>query len=588
VTVPLWLAWLGVNVLLGLCHPSLAGFITWLPPLPRSLVVNAVLFVLPAIGWGAARRRPSRSLGMRMAFYLVTSVTLILLSVAVFALCGIELTTSRAWTAVLIVTNAGFAWAAWRTRGAAAAKRRSLLSQEHALAALLFAGSYVLYYLGATRVVPPQVDHDLEVQATGFSLLNRLEPLLLTDRGGLYYFAHPPLLHFLVGSSFLLQGKLEELEYYDQASRRAQELRAGRPIAPLTGMIQIKGRGDRYRITGIQDNEYLLTPEVGGDEERISLEDGELARIYMRYGERPHLLETRTPNLFFASLTVAILGLLTGRISRRWWMGFLVAVVYAGNPEVFVRASYGGYFAIGGLVSILLLVAAAEWWRRPVWGGIGASVGAFAALADHKLVLLPAAIAMHALVRGRAIGRQVSMVLRHPVLVGFAAGTLCFWLYGFAISQGEFIQDHFFHHMLDRVTHTNPLGYKGYATPLGLWLELATHSGYVILPVAVGLLVYDLVRRTPRIPAPEVRARELWLVWMALTAVVFTLTDWRMTKHVVLLLLPLHLALVPHRGAGRWRIGVPVAVLVIALAYDVWALRELATHFGEFTVTPAW
>ncbi len=69
-----------------------------------------------------------------------------------------------------------------------------------------------------------QVDQDLEVLATGFGLLTRFEPLLLTDRHGVYFFAHPPLLHFYVAGSFLFQGSLDELETYDEASRRVRDV----------------------------------------------------------------------------------------------------------------------------------------------------------------------------------------------------------------------------------------------------------------------------------------------------------------------------------------------------------------------------
>ena len=47
---------------------------------------------------------------------------------------------------------------------------------------LLFAVAYGAFFAGATRVVPPMDDHDYEAQGTGFGLLARLEPALLTDQ----------------------------------------------------------------------------------------------------------------------------------------------------------------------------------------------------------------------------------------------------------------------------------------------------------------------------------------------------------------------------------------------------------------------
>jgi hypothetical protein len=103
---------------------------------------------------------------------------------------------------------------------------------EFVVGSALFLGAGLLYFVAATRIVPPQVDHDLEVQATGYGLVTRFEPLLLTDRDTIYYFAHPPLLHLWVGGSFLLQGELESLRFYDDVSQRARAARGDRPLVP--------------------------------------------------------------------------------------------------------------------------------------------------------------------------------------------------------------------------------------------------------------------------------------------------------------------------------------------------------------------
>ena len=152
----------------------------------------------------------------------------------------------------------------------------------------------------------------------GYGLITRFEPLLLTDRHTLYFFAHPPLVHVYAAGSFLYHGAFSDLAFFDETSRRVRD--AG----------------------GVRAAEF----------------EPALASIYQRYRERPHVIETRTPNLFLASATVALLGLWAGRISRRWWMGLLAAAAYATNPEVFVRSSYGGYFAIDGLAALLMLLAA--------------------------------------------------------------------------------------------------------------------------------------------------------------------------------------------------------------------------------------
>ncbi len=47
----------------------------------------------------------------------------------------------------------------------------------------------------------------------------------------------------------------------------------------------------------------------------------------------------------------------------------------------------------------------------------------------------------------------------------------------------------------------------------------------------------------------------LWLAWSALTAIVFSMVDWRMTKHLMPLMLPLLLAPVQWAAMGKGRLG---------------------------------
>ena len=279
-------------------------------------------------------------LGLRLACDVGISTVVFLGCLVIVRLLGATLTTTLAWNVLWLATNLGFVWPIWRRTPTR--PRRSLLGREKAFGGFLFLASYVLFFWSATRVVPAQVDQDLEVLATGFGLLTRFEPLLLTDRHGVYFFAHPPLLHFYVAGSFLLQGSLDELETYDEASRRVRDVWERRPVSLPSGTISLPGQDTTYRIVDVEGIDYVLAPEHGGLPVRASAETVELARIYGRYQERPHLVEARTPNLFFAAATVALLGVWVGRISRRWWMGLLVAAAYASSPEVFVRSSYGG------------------------------------------------------------------------------------------------------------------------------------------------------------------------------------------------------------------------------------------------------
>ena len=151
--------------------------------------------------------------------------------------------------------------------------RTFLINRDWRMFALLFFASYGSYLYGAMFVVPEeQYDHDLEVQGTGYGLLTRFEPFLLTDRNTIYYFAHPPLLHYYAAASFLYYDELDHLKYYDAASQRALATRQGKPFQPpsigYSAVRLPRGPYVEHEITGIQDGKYLISPPLGDGNER--------------------------------------------------------------------------------------------------------------------------------------------------------------------------------------------------------------------------------------------------------------------------------------------------------------------------------
>jgi hypothetical protein len=332
--------------------------------------------------------------------------------------------------------------------------------------------------------------------------------------------------------------------------------------------------------------------------------EAEVKQLMKQYEHDPHRLATRTPNVLMAALTVALLAAWVMRRTGLGWFAVLAAAVYTTSPEVFVRSSYGGYFAISqfALLEILLFVDA--WHSATRRGGhLGLAVngllaGGFAAVACHKLVFLPAAIAAYEVLRGPAesIARRCGRVVRHPVVIGFVAGTLLFWTYGLAIHPGEFWREHFRTHLVDRVLHENPLGYSGYPSPMGLWQEFCRHTGYVLLPLGVTAMAVRFWFRPrgpdasdePMDPSLPPSSIHIWILWAGGLALAFTLIDWRQTKHLAPLFLPLVMA--PAAWAGIHR-PARIAVTLILAGLLFWNLGELygiAADFGSFSVTPGW
>jgi hypothetical protein len=386
------------------------------------------------------------------------------------------------------------------------------------------------------------------VQGTAYGLVHRLKPSLLTGRNTEYMFAHPPLLHVFVAGSLLYDTLVDELVVYDSQSPN-----------------------------------------------RLNLEEAN--RYYLQH---PYLLETRTPNLFFSALTVALLGLWAARTARHKWFGALVALTYATTAEVFVRSAYGGYFAIGNFALLQILLALEAWIADRVRFTRLTCVltGIFAAIADHKMMLLPASIVVWEgveLWRESNFRRAMKAIL-HPVVIGFAVGTIMFWAYGLSISPKDFWMDHVRHHLVDRVLNYNARGLdmSEYPTVSGLWLEFWRDTGYLLLPLGIVSLALLLVEKKSTVNIGEDNSISgwrgmpgLWAIWALSIAIAFSIIDWRQTKHLAPLSLPLFLAIAYFGGRRVPRIIVTV-LLIGLLIWNLGILYALAGNFDFLKKVPEW
>jgi hypothetical protein len=204
-------------------------------------------------------------------------------------------------------------------------------------------------------------------------------------------------------------------------------------------------------------------------------------------------------------------------------------------------------------------------------------------------VLLPLALCVGMPSRRAGSPRPGQVIGLHPVFLGFVAGTAVFWAYGFLVDAASFWREHVRTHLVDRLAHVNPLGYTGYPTLAGLWQEFWQHTGYILLPLGWSAMLVSLGPAAwchrCGLPCRTLRA---WLGWSVLLSIVFSVVDWRMTKHLMPLLLPLHLAPVAWTAAGRAARPIILAMLAALLVWNLWVVRSIVSNFEAFSVTPAW
>ncbi|MBP2674264.1 MAG: hypothetical protein H6Q84_1104 [Deltaproteobacteria bacterium] len=525
-----------LNIPFLLCHPARPVIDA---PFPRSLAVNAVLFLLPAAPFVGLMIRRGRLRGQWLLWLFLLSSAVFVGSLVSVRILGLPARAGTIWNIEWLVCNLGVVLNLAFHKSSDSGVRVSGREILHALAPFLLA--YLLLFHGATGVVPVLPDQDDEIQGTAYGLITHLQPSYRTARQTEYFLSHPPAVHVYVAGSLLYFGLLDRLAIYDS-------LRPG-----------------------------SLTAEA----------------MYLHYRRHPHLLETRAPDIFFGALTAMLLCGWVTRLSGRWWAGLLVAFGYACTPAVFVRSSYAGYFAATNLLQILILSLLedrefpSDRYRRTACFLAGALV----ALCDHKMVLLPVSVALWEFLRKREGGTRPAVLsaVSHPLVTGFAAGTAVFWAYGLAINPEEFFRDHVHNHLVDRILHHNPLGYGGYPGLAGLWAEFWVHSGYLLLPlgiVSLGALCFG--GRMMNIRGSGWRGTAgLWCIWTLVIALVFSVVDWRQSKHLAPMAMPLMLASA-HYVLKRFPIAVAGILFAALLACNMALLLSLAGDFGSIPAVPDW
>lgn len=445
--------------------------------------------------------------------------------------------------------------------------------------AAVFTLGFLATATAGLRLVPPLEDHDMETRGVAYGLLTEGRPYFTSNREVYLPMSHPVGFNVVVAESLLVTGEIEAARpSYESAKRAEAAVRAGQPFAW----------------------------------------DRQWREDYEEFLAAPALIGTRAPSAFLAGLVLALLVDLVRRVSGSLIAGLAAAGIYATVPETIVRSAYAGYFVetvFAMLVAVMLFAEASPTWSTeevvkgvqllragdlrgmsalardwlrppyalptPVWL---AGAGALMAILDHKTVVLVLAVAawygVSSLVRReRPDPRAVSLVL------GFGAATLVWWAYGLWVDASVFVADHLRKHIAHRVL-LNDIRFvrdaaHHYAPSIPeLWREFGAHTGWAV-PI-LGLLGSGmaLVRRLDE-------RRVLLALWVASTAIAFTVVDWRQTKHLMNGLLPMvaiAVVLAARPGRVRWlAVGALLAGAVINLGADL----RLFGDFSSLTVSGA-
>jgi predicted lysophospholipase L1 biosynthesis ABC-type transport system permease subunit len=127
----------------------------------------------------------------------------------------------------------------------------------------------------------------------------------------------------------------------------------------------------------------------------------------------------------------------------------------------------------------------------------------------------------------------------------------------------------------------------------GLWLEFWRDTSYLLLPL--GVVSLGLLLRRPRAGnglSDRVTGWRgfagLWTIWTIVATIAFSLIDWKQTKHLTTLLVPVTLATGAVVGAGRLSPRVVIGLALAIIALNLLTITSLAQDFRALVKVPEW
>ena len=523
----------------------------YLIPIPHfilSIIIGLTIFIVPGYVWTNRFNENHDDFISVLFKSLLLSTLLLIITCVVFRILKVEITSFKCFIIIFLVTNTRFV----------IVRKKSfpvdISIKKFKYYFVLFSLTLLVYgsiYLGATKIVPPMEDLDNEAQGTAYGLINHLKPYMVTNRKMTYYFAHPPSLHFYIGAASLFYDKLEELSYYYISAKRAETQRG------------------------------------------VTMSENDLERIWLKnlktFFEKPLLLPTRMPSIFFSALTVIVFIFLIKHYTSSYLILVLAPLLYFTFPEVFVRSCFAGYLAIDNFILLImayLYITCLEENKGSNLNFLFISSGCFAAFADQKTLIFPLALFCTILTaRGTGAIARLKSAFSHSLIVGFVIGIAIYVAYGVWVDAKTFIDDQVMWHFINRfrlddirVIHSSEIWYPSI---IEVWREFGHNLGYHFLFIGSLLAISSLKNKQDKI--------DLFGYWFLIGAVLFSITDWRQTRHFMLIIPPMIICTLLFLDKMKsWIRYFLIGLLGLLIMRNIWMILQLANNFEIIKPTPIW
>jgi len=523
-------------------------YILFIPQSVLSIVINLMIFIIPGYSWALFFREKVEDFISFIFLTICMSSVILILGCLFFHFSKIKLSSINMLIFLFLLTNIGLLFL----------KKSEHISNEKfkikhfIFIFLLSIFIYLILYVSATRFIPPLEDHDMETQGTAYGIMHYLKPYMVTNRGTVYFFAHPLSLHFYIGNSALFLDQLDDLYYYYQSAVSAEK------EFEKKNFMEILMKNWR--------------------------------RDLRKFFSEPHLLLTRMSNIFFSTINSFILFYLLYIYTNSFIFSIIGPIIYFTFPEIFVRSSYGGYNAITNFsLSIMAyfyickekIKINSEWKVALIF--LSGFVGA---LTDQKIVILVIAVVIREFFNKNGnIWDKLRAPFSDRIIQGYISGTMLFWAYGFLVSPKAFFKDHITNHIAKRFSledvrfvHSKTIWYPSIVE---LWKEFNNHLGFPFLLVSIPLTIYTLRNIKDR--------KSILGVWFLTGAILFSITDWRQTKHLMLIILPLIISTLLFISRTKFWLKMIFLLIFTFLIYNnIEVIIKLSKDFTAISPTPIW
>ena len=536
-----------------------------------------LIFILPGLGWLGIFIKAQRRDFIEQFFFvfLISTVTILAGSCL---LVGLKLQNSflAYFVYLAIVTNAGILLSGKNC--GILGLLFSRVDRPKIIIILAFICIFIFGYFQSVYYIPALPDNTLTVQEAAYGLWHYLKPYTFSDDGYLtYYFAHPLLMNFYAAHAFFLTGHLSDIKYYYDYSQIVNRIYEDGPyvgedfivytseetsvkvkITEINGDRVVLDRPlpeiylppaypryadelfkeeDLFEINSYFYDGSILSQDKGGplviesrlaDKRIITRRIYEQIRLrifhdelYKKFYSSPHKLCSRIVNMFFVMATLIVMMAIMMQLGLSYQEALLLLVVYISLPEVNVFSFGGSRTAISSFCLITMIYF---YWKQNA--RFSFLSGLVSGLTTQNLVLLPIAAMCNQLVFKR---RQFPA---NSLLFGFFGGLLIYWIYAAGVDAKTFFVDHVQYHTINRVFHVDDLGYGGnYPNLVNYWKLFIAHVGWPFFFMSIFPLVFLFREKDSGL--------NIFAFWFLTGAVIFSLVDWKETKHLNLIVIPL-------------------------------------------------